>query len=158
VTSPPPPTEGEEFPGGAALPAAVEAPAGGRHHRHPCPPVPGAAGRHPAGPPVWPGPRRSGGPLVLARPPAPIELAALGAGRLPSPADPPVPEPPARSPVAFQPPAAGLSDPAKAKLVDLLAGLPAVQTAYLFQTGTSAGPARLALAVVLAPGSRPTPP
>jgi SseB protein N-terminal domain len=82
-----------------------------------------------------------------------IELAALGAGRLPSPADPPVPEPAARSPVAFPQPAADLPDPAKAKLVDLLAGLPAVQTAYLFQTGTSAGPARLALAVVLAPGS-----
>jgi hypothetical protein len=103
---------------------------------------------------------RAGVTRVIIDPAGPVageltmaELAALGAGRLPSPTDPPAPKPPARPPVAFQQPAADLPDQAKAKLVDLLAGLPAVHAAYLFQAGASAGPARLALAVVLAPGS-----
>jgi hypothetical protein len=96
---------------------------------------------------------------VLVDPAGPVageltvtELAALGTGRLPNPADPPAPKPPG-PPAAFQQPATDLPGHARAKLTDLLADLPAVQTAYLFQAGTSAGAAQLALAVVLAPGS-----
>jgi hypothetical protein len=81
------------------------------------------------------------------------ELAALAAGRLPSPTDPPIPEPATRPPVAFQRPASDLPDRAKATLVELLTGLPAVRAAYLFQAGTPAGGARLAMAAVLAPAS-----
>jgi hypothetical protein len=103
---------------------------------------------------------RAGVTRVVIDPAGPVageltmtELAALATGRLPSPTDPLAPEPHTRPPVAFQQPTAELPDQAKAKLVDLLAGLPTVRAAYLFQTGTSSGPARLALAVVLAPGS-----
>lgn len=103
---------------------------------------------------------RTGVTRVVIDPAGPVageltmaELAALGAGRLPSPTDPPVPEPGARPPVAFRQPATDVADQAKAQLVGLLTRLPAVHAAYLFQAGTSAGPAQLALAVVLAPGS-----
>jgi SseB protein N-terminal domain len=81
------------------------------------------------------------------------ELAALAAGRLPSPTDPPTPEPAAWPPVRFQQPATDLPGQAKATLVDLLTALPTVRAAYLFQAGKPAGGAQLAMAVVLASAS-----